>query len=64
MKLRVRQVSKTDIRKFSFSHRVVEKWNNLPKEIKEAPSVNAFKNRMDTNPKLVEMFYNYDERSY
>ena len=36
----------------------------LPKEIKEAPSVNAFKNRMDANPKLVVLFYNYDERGY
>ena len=53
---------KTDIRKFSFSNRIVEKWNNLPKEIKEAPSVNAFKNRLDTNSKLKERFYSYDER--
>ena len=25
---------------------------------------NAFKNRMDTYPKLVERFYEYDERGY
>ena len=55
---------KTDIRKFSFSNRIVENWNKLPKEIKEAPSVNAFKNRIDSNPKLVELFYSYDERGY
>ena len=41
------------MRKFSF-----------PKMIKEAPSINAFKNRMDADPKLIEMFYDYDERSY
>ena len=45
-KLRQRHC-KTDIRKFSFSHRVVEKWNTLPEEIQKAPSANAFKNRMD-----------------
>ena len=59
--LRVRHC-KTDIRKFSFSYRVVEIWNNLPKQIKEAPSVNAFKNRMDADSKLRERFYEYDER--
>ena len=62
-KIRLRHC-KTDIRKYSFSHRIVERWNTLPKEIKEAPSVNAFKNRLDTNPKLVDRFYNYDERGY
>ena len=62
-KLRVRHC-KTDIRKFSFSYRVVEIWNNLPKQIKEAPSVNAFKNRMDADSKIRERFYEYDERGY
>ena len=62
-KLRLRHC-KTDIRKLSFSHRVVEKWNKMPREIKEAPSVNAFKNRLDANPKIVESFYDYDERGY
>ena len=62
-KLRLRHC-KTDIRKLSFSHRVVEKWNTMPREIKEAPSVNAFKNRLDANPKIVESFYDYDERGY
>ena len=55
---------KTDKRKFSFSNRIVENWNKLPKEIKEAKSVNAFKNRMDSNQKLVELFYSHDERGY
>ena len=55
---------RTDLRKYSYSNRVVEMWNSLPKDIKEAPSVNAFKNRMDANPKLVESFYSFDEKSY
>ena len=62
-KLRVRHC-KTDIRKFSFSNRIVEKWNKLPKQIKDAPSVNAFKNRMDADTILRERFYEYDERGY
>ena len=50
--------------KYSYSHRIVERWNNLPKEIKEAPSINAFKIRFDANPKLVERFFEYDESGY
>ena len=62
-KMRMRHC-KTDIRKFSFSNRVIEKWNKLPIEIKKAPSLNAFKNRIDSNPKLEDLFYKFDERGY
>ena len=30
-----------------FSYRVVQKWNLLPVELKTAPSLNCFKNRLD-----------------
>ena len=30
-----------------FSYRVIQKWNLLPAEIKMAPSLDSFKNRMD-----------------
>ena len=40
---------KGDIRKYSFSHRVVSKWNNLPNSIKFAKSVNEFKNLLDNH---------------
>ena len=30
-----------------FSYRVIQKWNLLPQELKEAPSLDAFKNRLD-----------------
>ena len=36
-----------DIRKYSFSQRVVAEWNRLPEHIVTAPSDNAFKNRLD-----------------
>ena len=62
-KLRVRHC-KTDLRKYTFSNRVVEKWNKLPLEVKEAPSLNAFKNRIDANRQLAEGFYQYDGRKY
>ena len=39
--------SKTDVRKFFFSQRVVDKWNKLPDSVKQADTVNTFKNRLD-----------------
>jgi len=36
-----------DIRKFSFSIRIVNVWNSLPNRVVEAESVDAFKRRLD-----------------
>ena len=36
-----------DIGRYSFRNRVVDEWNSLPKDIIDAPSVNAFKNRLN-----------------
>ncbi|KFP12652.1 hypothetical protein Z169_06438, partial [Egretta garzetta] len=36
-----------DIRKKFFTMRVVKHWNRLPREAVEAPSLEAFKARMD-----------------
>ena len=32
--------------KHSFFIRIIDKWNNLPKEIAEAENLNTFKNRL------------------
>ena len=40
--------ARLDIRKNFFSVRVVNKWNSLPTLVKNAPSVNSFKNRYDS----------------
>ena len=38
---------RTDIRKHFFSQRVVSPWNDLPCDIKTAPTLNTFKSRYD-----------------
>ena len=39
--------SRLNCRKYFFSQRSVGEWNRLPQEVVDAPSVNAFKNRLD-----------------
>jgi len=39
--------SYTQLRSIFFSFRVVNLWNNLPSDVVSAPSVNAFKERLD-----------------
>ena len=56
-----RRYSRTDIRKHTFTNRTVEEWNVLPAEVKNASSLNVFKNRIDSMPQLIEKFYEYDE---
>jgi len=43
----LKQRASFDVRKFSFSQRVVQQWNKLPLEDMDATSVNQFKNRLD-----------------
>ena len=38
---------RTNIRKYSFSQRVVDLWNSLPPEVVEAKSVNSFKSKLN-----------------
>jgi len=40
---------RTALRQHLFSLRVIEKWNSLPEEVVTAPSLNAFKGRLDRN---------------
>lgn len=39
--------SRLDIRRFSFSQRVVNNWNRLPQQVVNAESINQFKNLLD-----------------
>ena len=47
----VKPKAKSDIRKYSFSHRVIDPWNSLPTNVKNANDVNNFKNLYDNYTK-------------
>ena len=40
---------KKDIRLYFFSNRVVAWWNKIPQEVIDAPSIDSFKNRLDSH---------------
>ena len=42
-----------------FTQRIVARWNSLPAEVAEAPSLNAFKNRVDLF--MRDYMYNLEE---
>ena len=42
-----KQQCRLDMRKYSFSYRVINEWNKLPNDCVNASSVNMFKNRID-----------------
>ena len=43
----VKEQCRLDMRKYSFSERVINKWNKLPYDCVNASSVNMFKNKID-----------------
>ena len=43
----VKKQSRLDVRKFSFSQRTINVWNNLSTDCVQASSVNMFKNKID-----------------
>ena len=52
-----------DIRKFYFTNRIVHNimWNTLPNDVVNAPSINSFKNRLDSFWDRQPVKYKYDE---
>ena len=48
MQTLVKDQCRLDIRKYSFSQRAINEWNNLSKDCVTTSSVNIFKNKVDT----------------
>jgi hypothetical protein len=44
----------TTLRQHFFTQRVINRWNSLPASVIEAPSLNAFKNRIDIHLKNIQ----------
>ena len=42
-----KQSARLDVRKYSFSNRVINEWNLLPEELIECKTVNNFKRKLD-----------------
>ena len=57
-KLFKRPVQRLDIRKYFFTNRVIDMWNNLPEEVVSANTLNSFKNRLDRFWKNEEIKFN------
>ena len=54
-----KQTVKSEIRKNSFSNRVVDTWNNLPYDVDNADSVNSFKNKLNIYWKTIANFHGH-----
>ena len=55
----VKEQCRLDMRKYSFSHRVINECNKLPNDCVNASSVNMFKNRIDRY--LIRAGYTYEK---
>ena len=51
---------KLDLRKYSFTHRVVDQWNCLPDHVVDAKTILAFEKRLDRVWKDSEVMYNHE----
>ena len=51
---------KTNIRANAFSHRVFEDWNNLPVEVVDSKTINAFKTGLEKHWKNDPLKYNFE----
>jgi hypothetical protein len=52
--------AKYDLRKYSFTSRIVTIWNSLPNSMVCSESVNNFKNQLDALWRNTDLFYNYE----
>ena len=56
----VKSFSRYDVRKYSFTQRIVNIWNGLPEHVVNSSSVNSFKNNLDKFWVSQEVYYNFN----
>jgi len=59
-----KSASHHNLRKFSFSSRVVNIWNNLPDSVVDADTLNTFKNRLDKHWLDQDVLYTFAVKLY
>ncbi len=52
--------NKKRVTRLFFKNRVINFWNKLPDDVKDAPTINSFKNRLDTHWEKFDIKYNYN----
>ena len=52
--------SRTNIRKYNFSQRIVDMWNSLPKQVIETKTVNTFKRQLNNHWTNLEIKFSPD----
>ena len=55
-----KQRFKTNLRKNCYSNRITNPWNALTSNVKNAPSINSFKNLLDSNKTFENLFRDFD----
>ena len=55
-----KKYSRTNIRKFCFTQRIVDTWNSLPREVISATSINSFKNKINKHWKNLNIKFEPD----
>ena len=51
-----------DIKKYAFSHRVVDTWNSLPECVINAPTLFTFEVRLDRHWKTQDIVYDFEAK--
>jgi hypothetical protein len=59
-KLFLERTQNLELRRHFFKNRIVKIWNDLPEDVVDAPSLNAFKNRLDKEWKSHPMKFDMD----
>ena len=55
-----KQNCRTNVRKYSFSQRIVDEWNKIPKKVIDSKTINTFKSQLNNHWKNLEIKFSPD----